>query len=93
MAEPEMAVALRYALDRQELPRVVAKGRGEIARQILAQAEAYGVPVRRDQDLAQLLSAVEIDSPIPLPAFAAVAEILALLYRANAALAEGGGSG
>jgi flagellar biosynthesis protein len=93
MAEPDMAVALRYAPDRQELPRVVAKGRGQIARQILAQAEAYGVPVRRDQDLAQLLSVVEIDSPIPLPAFAAVAEILALLYRANAALAEGRGSG
>ncbi len=79
-----VAVALRYDPPRDEAPRVVAKGRGEIARQILEIAFAQGVKVREDADLVELLNAVELDTEIPLEAFVAVAEILAYVYRANA---------
>ena len=64
-------------------PRVVATGKGAVAEQILAIAFEKGVPVREDSDLAQILSAVELDSEIPLDALAAVAEILSYVYRAN----------
>lgn len=64
-------------------PRVLATGRGTVAEQILALAFANGIKVREDADLAELLSAVELDSEIPLEAFAAVAEILGYVYRAN----------
>ena len=85
MDERETAVALRYRPDEDDLPRLSAKGRGPVARQIVAVAEAHGVAVRRDVELVQLLDALDVDSPIPLAAFAAVAEILAHLYRRNRA--------
>lgn len=64
-------------------PKVSATGRGYVAEQILALAFARGIKVREDADLAQILSVVDVDSDIPTEAFAAVAEILAHVYRAN----------
>ncbi|MBW7852460.1 MAG: EscU/YscU/HrcU family type III secretion system export apparatus switch protein [Rhodospirillales bacterium] len=78
-----LAVALSYDPDVAEAPRVVASGRGELAERIVAVAEANGVAVREDADLAQVLCAVDVDSVIPIEAFAAVAEILAYVYRVN----------
>jgi flagellar biosynthesis protein len=78
-----VAVALSYDPDEADAPRVVASGKGALAEQILQLAFAHGVKVRTDPDLAQVLAAVEIDTVIPLEAFAAVAEILAYVYRAN----------
>jgi flagellar biosynthesis protein len=89
MKDPDLAIALRYAPDGNDAPRVVAKGRGAIAAQIVALAREHGVAIRRDRDLAALLGALRIDCPIPVAAFAAVAEILAHLYRANRQLQGG----
>jgi len=80
-----IAVALEQG---DGMPVVRASGRGQLAEQILALAFENGVKVREDSDLATLLSAVDIDSPIPLEAFAAVAEILTYIYRANGATLE-----
>ena len=88
MEDPDLAIALRYHPDGDEAPRVTAKGRGAIAAQIVAVARDHGVALRRDRSLAQLLASVEIDSPIPVAAFAAVAEILAHLYRVDQQLAR-----
>lgn len=71
------------ALASTDTPRVVATGKGAVAEQILELAFAHGVKVRTDPDLAQILSAVEEGSIIPVEAFVAVAEILAYVYRAN----------
>lgn len=78
-----VAVALSYDPDEAGAPMVVASGKGAMAEQILELAFAHGVKVRSDPDLAQVLSAVEVDTVIPLEAFVAVAEILAYVYRAN----------
>lgn len=88
MEDPDLAIALRYHPDGDDAPRITAKGRGAIAAQIVAVARDHGVAVRRDRSLAQLLASVEIDSPIPVAAFTAVAEILALLYRVDQQLAR-----
>lgn len=88
MADPDLAIALRYDPDGDDPPRVTARGRGAIAAQIVAVARDRGVAVRRDRGLAQLLASVEIDSPIPVAAFAAVAAILAHLYRVDQQLAR-----
>lgn len=90
MAETDLAVALRHRRETGDLPRVTAKGRGQIAVQIVAIARERGIDVRQDEDLAQMLGTLEIDSPIPVAAFAAVAEILARLYRANHEVGHGG---
>lgn len=88
MAEAELAVALCYDPDGADPPRVVAKGRGPVAAQILAVARERGIAVERDPDLAALLGTLELEAPIPVVAFAAVAEILAHLYRADRSLRE-----
>jgi flagellar biosynthesis protein len=79
------AVAIEYERGVDEAPRVTASGKGLIAEQILAIAFERGIKVRQDAELVDILSLIEIDSPIPLEAFAAVAEILAFVYQANAA--------
>jgi flagellar biosynthesis protein len=79
------AVAIEYDRGTEEAPRVTASGQGAIAEQILAIAFERGIKVREDAELVEILSMVEVDSPIPLEAFTAVAEILAFVYQANAA--------
>jgi flagellar biosynthesis protein len=81
-----VAVALSYEPGRDNAPRVVASGSGALAEQILAIAFANGVKVREDADLAEILAAIEVDFEIPVEVFAAVAEILVYVYRANGAL-------
>lgn len=78
-----VAVALSYEPASGDAPKVVAGGHGAVAEQILQIAFANGVKVREDADLAELLSAIDIDTEIPVEAFAAVAEILIYVYRAN----------
>ncbi len=78
-----VAVALAHDITADRAPKVVAGGRGKVAEQILQIAFQNGVKVREDADLAQLLSAIDIESEIPLEAFAAVAEILIYVYQAN----------
>lgn len=83
--EISKAVAIEYERGVDDAPRVTASGKGAIAEQILSIAFERGIKVREDAELVEILSLVEIDSPIPLEAFAAVAEILAFVYQANAA--------
>lgn len=83
-ARREIAVALQYGQGEDaNAPKVVATGKGALAERILEIAFQTGVKVRKDEDLAELLSALEIGSEIPIEAFTAVAEILAYVYRAN----------
>lgn len=85
----DTAVALSYRPDQgDEAPRVVASGKGELARRILDLAFAAGVKVREDADLVEILGAVDVDSQVPLEALMAVAEILTYVYLANGRMAE-----
>ncbi|MFZ4126117.1 MAG: EscU/YscU/HrcU family type III secretion system export apparatus switch protein [Rickettsiales bacterium] len=78
------AVALEYDRATDDAPRVTASGKGAVAEQILDVAFANNIKVREDAELVEILSLVDVDSPIPLEAFAAVAEILTYVYQANA---------
>ena len=78
-----VAVALAREHPTDRAPKVVAGGRGQVAEQILQIAFQNGIKVREDANLAQLLAAIDIDSEIPLEAFAAVAEVLIYVYQAN----------
>lgn len=79
----EKAVALRYDEKKDASPRVVAKGEGYIAKKIKALAKEYGIPIRQDDDLVELLAQIDVDREIPEELYAAVAEILSWIYRAN----------
>lgn len=84
-----LAVALAYAREKEAAPHVAAKGKGYIAQAIIDLAKKHGIEVRQDSDLATLLSKLEIDAPIPLEAYAAVAEILSYVYRVNDRMKHG----
>jgi flagellar biosynthesis protein len=74
------AVALAYSAG-DAAPRVVAKGRGLIARQIIEQAKKAGVYVHESPEMLALLMQVDLDERIPPQLYVAVAELLAWLYR------------
>jgi flagellar biosynthesis protein len=78
------AVAIKDARESGALPRLVASGQGAIAEQMLQIAWANNIKVREDADLVEILSAIDLDTEIPVEAIAAVAEILSYVYRANA---------
>lgn len=79
------AVALEYQPGEMDAPRVVGKGRNLIAQRIREEAERHGVPIVENPPLAQALyKAVEIGQAIPPQLYAAVAEILAFIFRAQA---------
>lgn len=80
---PAYAVALGYDPTKHNAPRVLAKGQGQIAEKIIQIALDEGIEIHQDADLIQILKAVDIDSEIPLEAFAAVAEIISYIYQAN----------
>ena len=61
-----VAVALNHEFDSDSVPQVVASGRGFVADQILNFAFEHGVKVRQDSDLAEILSAVDIEEEIRL---------------------------
>ena len=79
----KLAIALAYERDKSQVPKVAAKGKGLMAEAIIKLAREHNIEVRQDSDLALLLSKLDIDMPIPLEAYAAVAEILAYVYKAN----------
>ncbi|MGE5384963.1 MAG: EscU/YscU/HrcU family type III secretion system export apparatus switch protein [Betaproteobacteria bacterium] len=74
------AVALAYR-QTDAAPRVVARGRGLIAEEIIARAHDHGVYVHESPELVALLMQVDIDEHIPPQLYLAVAELLAWLYR------------
>lgn len=75
------AVALRYD-GTKPAPEVVAKGQDLVAAQIKRIAEENAVPVISDPPLARsLYSGVEVGHQIPEELFAAVAQVLAFVYR------------
>jgi flagellar biosynthesis protein len=78
-----VAAALHHDPALSDLPRLIAAGRGKWAEQIMQIAFDRGIKVRQDASLAEMLAAIELDSPVPPEAIMAVAEILAYVYAAE----------
>jgi len=76
------AVALGFDFGTMEAPKVMAKGRNLLAEEIKVEARWAGVPIIENPPLARsLYRSVEVGQPIPVDLYAAVAAILAYLYR------------
>ncbi len=76
------AVALKYDQTKHKAPIVLAKGADMVALQIKKIARQNGVHIVENKPLAQALyKQVDIDKPIPEELFAAVAEVLAYVYK------------
>jgi flagellar biosynthetic protein FlhB len=83
----EYAVAIEYDPETMDAPVVLAKGRNLFAQEIKKIARWHGIPLVENPPLAQALyRAVEVGQQIPAKLYAAVAEILAFIFRTQARL-------
>ena len=78
-----LAVALQYDKSAVPVPRVVARGRGEVGEAILRLAHEHGVPIEENAALAEALSQVELGEDIPEGLYRAIAEVLIFILRAS----------
>lgn len=75
------AVALGYNKSKDNAPKVLASGSGEVAKNIINLAKEHDIPIKEDADLVELLSKVDINEEIPPNLYKAVAEIFSFLYK------------
>jgi flagellar biosynthesis protein len=85
----QSAVALAYQ-GGDPAPKVVAKGKGLLAEQIIGRAREAGVFVHESKELVALLMDVDLDRQIPPVLYQAIAELLAWLYHIESAQKSGG---
>jgi flagellar biosynthesis protein len=78
--DPEIAIAIKYDTDKDNAPRVVAKGMRLKAEKIRDIAKAHGVPFMRNTTLAEALYRVDVGQEIPEELYDAVAEVLNFVY-------------
>ena len=83
MEKTPKAVALKYNREKNNAPKVIAKGRGEMAEKIIEIAKTHHLPLYEDKNLVSILEALEVESEIPPELYRAVAEVLAFIYRLN----------
>ncbi|WP_447554886.1 EscU/YscU/HrcU family type III secretion system export apparatus switch protein [Vreelandella sp. EE22] len=74
------AVALAYQ-EGEQAPRIVAKGYGELAERIMAEAERQGIYVHDAPELVALLMQLNLDTEIPASLYQVVAELLVWVFE------------
>ncbi|MDX1294841.1 MAG: EscU/YscU/HrcU family type III secretion system export apparatus switch protein [Sulfurimonadaceae bacterium] len=75
------AVALKYDREKDPAPKVTAKGKGKVAEKIIEVAELHELPIKKDEDLVEMLAQVELDRQIPENLYKAVAEVFIFVYN------------
>lgn len=77
----KQAIALKYQAGTMEAPKVVAKGKGYVAENMLKTAKEHHIPVQEDPSLVEVLGKLDLNQQIPPELYQVVAEILAFVYR------------
>jgi len=73
------AAALKYDPERDFAPQVTAAGKGFVAEKIVEAARNAGVPVYRDESLAETLNRLQVGDMIPRELYEVVAKVLAFI--------------
>ncbi len=77
----QRAIALKYQQGAQKAaPKIVAKGHGSVAEEIIALAQQHGVLVHQDDELSQLLGQLDLGQEIPDGLYHVIAELIAFSY-------------
>jgi flagellar biosynthesis protein len=84
----QTAVALAYQ-GSDAAPKVVAKGKGLLAGEIIKRAGEAGVFVHESKELVSLLMQIDLDRQIPPQLYRAIAELLAWLYHIESGKTSG----
>ena len=75
------AAALRYDINKDEAPKIIASGQGSIAEKIIEAAREHNIPIEENQDIIDILVKLNIGEEIPAELYKVVAEILGFIYR------------
>lgn len=75
------AAALKYNIKKDNAPKIIANGKGNIAKKILEKAKEEDIPIEENQDLAEILVKMEIGEEIPPELYEVIAEILNFIYN------------
>lgn len=77
----KLAVALKYDKNENDAPKIIAKGIGEVAKNIVKKGKEEGVTSLENKELAGELFKLDINDEIPAELYTAVAEILTYVYK------------
>ena len=89
MPRKKKAVALKYNLEQDPAPVVIASGYGEVAERIINIAEERGIPVYRDDSTASMLCMLEVGASIPEELYQIVATIYIQIMESANRVKEG----
>jgi flagellar biosynthesis protein len=80
-AKQKSAVGLKYQqTDNKEAPKVIAKGFGELAEEIVTLAQQNGVLVHQDPYLSDFLATLDLGQEIPEQLYHVIAELIAFSF-------------
>ena len=77
------AVGLQYKKDIDNAPKVTVSGKRETAKKIIKIAQENNIPIKKDEDLVNMLSQIELNQEIPTVLYKAVAEIFSYVYSVS----------
>lgn len=77
------AVALQYQPKLDNAPKVIAKGKGQVAEKIIEIAREHNIYIQNDPDLIEILSQLDLNQEIPPDLYIVIAELLAFVYSLN----------
>jgi len=75
------AVAMKYKAYEDNAPKIIAKGKGEIALKILEKAKKYDINIFENEELTNMLMNVEVNEEIPGELYQAVVEVFIWLHK------------
>lgn len=75
------AAALKYDKQTQNAPKVIAKGKGEIADRIIQKAKEFDIAIFSNKELVDTLLDIDIDKEIPPRLYEAVVEVFVWLTK------------
>ena len=89
-SKTKRAIGLRYQSgDKKNVPKVVAKGYGELAEAIIAAASESGVLIHEDPYLSEVLATLDMGQEIPESLYYVIAELIAFSYVLQGKIPEG----
>lgn len=77
----DKAVALKFDQEKGTAPKIIAKGQGLIAEQIISLARENDVHIHESPELLEVLIRLELGDEIPETLYKAIAEVIAFAYR------------
>ena len=83
MKNSKKAAAIKYKANEDRAPKLVAKGKGLVAEAIIEKARKYGIEIKEDKDLIEMLYPLDMYQEIPDTLYQAIANILIELYKIN----------